>query len=136
MLNSMGTTGLCSVHPNFPSGCLEPKQQASTQVQAMKVIGLVEVESVVDVTCDVCGASTRMDEGGYQYGTLQAHWGYGTKHDGERYEAHLCEHCFFLALANLKEERRAQRMFDADAPEHSSDLGLLARNDFFKDAGH
>lgn len=102
----------------------------------MKVIGVVEVESVIDVTCDVCGASTRAGEGGYQYGTLQAHWGYGTKHDGERYETHLCEHCFFLALANLKEERRAQRMFGTDAPDHSSDLGLLARNDFFKDAGH
>lgn len=136
MLNSMGINGSCRVLPKFSSGCLGPQQQASTQVQAMKVIGLVEIESVVDVTCDVCGASTQMDEGGYQYGTLQAHWGYGTKHDGERYEAHLCEHCFFLALANLKEERRAQRMFHADAPEQSSDLGLLVRNDFFKDAGH
>lgn len=63
---------------------------------------------------------------------LQAPWGYGTRHDGERYEVHLCEDCFFLALANLKEERRVQHMFSADAPERFSDLGLLVRNDFFR----
>lgn len=40
----------------------------------MKITGLVEVEAVIDVTCDVCGCSTRGAAGGYQYGTLQAHW--------------------------------------------------------------
>lgn len=61
----------------------------------MKVTGLVEVEAVTDVTCDLCGCSTRRAEGVYQYGTLHAHWGYGSNHDGQRYEVHLCEHCFF-----------------------------------------
>lgn len=41
----------------------------------MKITGLVEVEAVIDVTCDVCGCSTGGAAGGYQYGTLQAHWG-------------------------------------------------------------
>jgi hypothetical protein len=102
----------------------------------MKVIGRVEVDTVTDVTCDVCGDSTRMEEGAYQYGTLQAHWGYGTKHDGERYEIHLCDDCFFRTLATLKEERRVQSMFSADAPEYPEDLGLVIKDDFFKDAGH
>lgn len=83
----------------------------------MKVIGRVESASVVDVRCDICGTSTRMQAGGYQFGTLQAHWGYGTRHDGERYEVHLCEDCFFQALANHKGERRAQIMFSEGALE-------------------
>jgi len=62
--------------------------------------------------------------------------GYGTKHDGERYEIHLCEDCFFRTLATLKEERRVQSMFSADAPEYPEDLGLVVKDDFFKDAGH
>ena len=69
-------------------------------------------------------------------GRLQAHWGYGTKHDGERYEIHLCEDCFFRTLATLKEERRVQSMLSADAPEYPEDLGLVVKDDFFKDAGH
>lgn len=101
----------------------------------MKITGPVEVESVIDVKCDVCGTSTRIEEGGYQFATLQAHWGYGTLHDGERYEIHLCEHCFFQALANIKEQRRGEHMFSDDPPEHSSDLGLVARDDFFKESG-
>lgn len=101
----------------------------------MKITGPVEVESVIDVKCDVCGTSTRIEEGGYQFATLQAHWGYGTLHDGERYEIHLCEHCFFQALANIKEQRRAEHMFSDDPLEHSSDLGLVARDDFFKESG-
>jgi hypothetical protein len=105
------------------------------EMLAMKITGPVEVESVIDVKCDVCGTSTRIEESGYQFGTLQAHWGYGTLHDGERYEIHLCERCFFQALENLKEQRRAEHMFSDDPPEHSSDLGLVARDDFFKEPG-
>ena len=41
-----------------------------------------------------------------------AHWGYGSKHDGERYELQLCEKCFFYTLATLKKERVDEFMFD------------------------
>lgn len=102
----------------------------------MRITGPVEVERVIDVKCDVCGTSTRIEESGYQFGTLQAQWGYGTLHDGERYEIHLCERCFFHALANIKEQRRAKYMFSNDPSEHSGDLGLVARDDFFKESGH
>lgn len=102
----------------------------------MKITGLMEVEGIVDVRCDVCGTSTFIVGSGYQFGILQAHWGYGTGHDGERHEIHLCERCFFQTLANLKEERRGQHMFSKDAPDFSSDLGLVVRDDFFKDSDH
>lgn len=67
----------------------------------MKVIGKVEIEGVSDVVCDVCRFTTRVDGGGLQFATLQAHWGYGSKHDGERWEIHLCESCFFKLLPAL-----------------------------------
>lgn len=103
----------------------------------MKIIGKVEVESVTDVVCDVCRLTTRVTTGGLQYATLQAAWGYGTKHDGEHYELHLCEGCFFQAVANLKQERRIQSLFGndelADEAAVTEDFGLVGRDNFFGD---
>jgi len=45
-------------------------------------------EVIVDILCDVCHQATALE-----FGTLKAHWGYGSKHDGERYEVQLCETC-------------------------------------------
>ena len=56
---------------------------------------------------DICNQSTKLE-----FGTLSAHWGYGSKHDGERYELQLCEKCFFYALATLRKERADEFMFD------------------------
>ncbi|MEB5928323.1 hypothetical protein MXE90_03355 [Acinetobacter schindleri] len=39
-----------------------------------------------------------------EFGTLSVHWGYGSKHDGEK--------CFFYALTTLKKERADEFMFD------------------------
>lgn len=93
------------------------------------------VETVTDVLCDVCGCSTCLGNGGFQFGTLKAHWGYGTTHDGERYELHLCEGCFFGAVRFLKQERRGRRAFDDDYhPELVDDrFGLVATDDYFGD---
>ena len=100
----------------------------------MKISGRVEVEAVIDVHCDVCRCSTRLDTGGLQFATLQAHWGFGTQHDGEQYELHLCENCFFATLAYVKQERRIQGLFDQnDQGATSDDFGLIARNKFFHD---
>lgn len=77
----------------------------------MKINGKVEVDTVTDVVCDVCLCSTRIANDGLEFATLQARWGYGTAHDGERYEIHLCESCFSLTVANLKQERRIQNLF-------------------------
>ncbi|RZG45322.1 hypothetical protein EXU28_11970 [Acinetobacter wuhouensis] len=43
---------------------------------------------------------------------LLAHWGYGSRHDGEKYELQLCEKCFFYALETLKKKRVDEFMFD------------------------
>lgn len=101
----------------------------------MKIIGRVETEGVTDVRCDVCDSSTRQDSGNLQYGELVAHWGYGAQHDGERYEVHLCETCFFGVIAYLKQERRTVNLFADDVPQSSDEFGLAARDDFFRDGG-
>lgn len=100
----------------------------------MRITQMIEVETVTDIVCDVCGESTHLKTGGHQFGTLKAHWGYGTTHDGERYEVHLCEQCFFQALANLKQERRTHTLFSEDGPDQAENLGLVARPDYFDDA--
>ncbi|MBD2840598.1 hypothetical protein ID144_26495 [Pseudomonas sp. JM0905a] len=100
----------------------------------MKVTAVEPIESVSDVLCDVCGASTRVEGYGLQFGTLCASWGYGSAHDGERYEVHLCEPCFFMTLASLKRERMVNTMF-SDGNEDLSNFGRVAHDDFFNDGG-
>lgn len=101
----------------------------------MKILERVEQHAVTDVRCDICDASTRLANGNLQYGTLEAQWGYGTAHDGERYEVHLCERCFFTTLAFLKQERRTAHLFDSAPNSSEADLGLVSRNDWFHDGG-
>lgn len=98
----------------------------------MKITSKVEIEAVTDVVCDVCRLTTRSKSGGLQFATLQAHWGSGTEHDGERYEIQLCEGCFFQTIANLKQERRKQSLFCKDGIVED-DFGLVAKDDFFGD---
>lgn len=100
----------------------------------MKIIERVEIEAVTDVKCDVCRCSTRSEIDGFQFATLQAHLGFGTKHDGERYELHLCENCFFGTIAYIKQERRIQNIFDESDQANSEELGLVVRGDFFGDS--
>ena len=105
----------------------------------MKVTEKVEVDTVTDVVCDVCLTSTRLAGEGLEFATLKAHWGYGSQHDGERYELHLCESCFFGTLAYLKQERRVQNLFSedgcADALNADDRFGLVARDDYFRNEG-
>ena len=100
----------------------------------MKVTAMEQAESVSDILCDVCGDSTRVEGYGLQFGTLRACWGFGSAHDGERYEVHLCELCFFRTLSGLKRERMVNTMF-SDAEEDLSSFGCVTRDDFFNDGG-
>jgi hypothetical protein len=64
-----------------------------------------EIEVIVDVLCDRCGQScVKWEIRGApesvedattiaEYATFEAHWGYGSSHDGEHWLAHLCEAC-------------------------------------------
>lgn len=101
----------------------------------MKILGRVECEAVTDVRCDVCSESTRLANGNLHYGRLEAQWGYGTAHDGEHYEVHLCERCFFATLAYLKQERRTFHLFEDDARPGEEELGLVSRNNWFREGG-
>ena len=47
-----------------------------------------------DVLCDVCMESTQRN-----YAVLSAHWGSGSKHDGEQYDEpyRVCRRLFYLS---------------------------------------
>lgn len=84
-----------------------------------------------ETLCEVCGNSTRVAGYNEQFGTLHARWGYGSQHDGEHYRVHLCEPCFFGALAYLRGQRRIHTMFDDDQPTDDVAFGRIARDDYF-----
>lgn len=83
-----------------------------------------------DTLCDVYGSHTHVPGYGQQFGTLQALWGYGSKHDGERYRVHLCESCYFQVLAVLRQERRINTMFDDEPPADDKAFGRVVRDNF------
>jgi len=96
----------------------------------MKIMTQQVVDVVEDVRCDICGDSTSSEgEHPPQFGVLKADWGYGSRHDGERYELHLCEVCFFSALATLQQECRACRMFDENADDQAAEFGLVVKGE-------
>lgn len=99
----------------------------------MKHIVTQPTDTVIDITCDVCCQSTRVKDYGQQFGTLQAHWGYGSEHDGERYEVHLCELCFFRTLSALRRERMVNTMFDEESITTENEFGLVRRSEFWGD---
>ena len=90
-----------------------------------------QIQTFHDIHCEVCGESTRVPGYGQQYGTLEAHWGYGSNHDGDYYRVRLCEPCFFATLAYLRQERRINRLFDDDTPVDNPSFGQVARDDWF-----
>lgn len=57
------------------------------------------------IYCDLCGSKCTHDLLGSEYALLEAYWGYCSKHDGQKYEIHLCEQCFFLTLDWMKKIR-------------------------------
>lgn len=92
----------------------------------MKVMTKKEVDVIADVRCDICDDSCSPAEGySPQFGTLSARWGYTSQHDGEAYEVHLCERCFFGALASLQELRRGTLMFSENGYEQNPDFGRV-----------
>ncbi|WQN26597.1 hypothetical protein ULE26_15320 [Stutzerimonas stutzeri] len=100
----------------------------------MQISNADKKESSSDILCDVCGESTRVDGYGCQFGTLSAVWGYGSTHDGQRYQVRLCETCFMSTLAGLRRDRMVNFMF-SDEDQDLSNFGLVARDDYFNDGG-
>lgn len=65
-----------------------------------KVVKKIDTEVISDVTCDLCGKSTRiLDEDfasyPFSHGSLTFVGGYGSGHDMTRIELDLCESCLF-----------------------------------------
>jgi hypothetical protein len=73
----------------------------------MKIFKEQRRRVVDDVSCDICGKSTTNNTNvGPDYATLESCWGYGSKHDGSKYDIELCETCFFEVLDFIKDKRR------------------------------
>tara|TARA_R110002124_G_scaffold287132_1_gene470621 strand:+ start:8141 stop:8443 length:303 start_codon:yes stop_codon:yes gene_type:complete len=100
----------------------------------MKIKEEKTVTGVVDIICDVCEESTSGNSYPPQHGVLSANWGYGSEHDGERYEVHLCESCFFSALGSLRRARMTEFLFEEDTRQWpDGTFGLIRKNDYFND---
>jgi len=55
---------------------------------------MVESDVLIDVLCDICGASCKKSEPeGYEYSNWYVSWGYGSKKDGTRWDVDFCEEC-------------------------------------------
>ncbi|MCY1288731.1 hypothetical protein D9M70_377900 [compost metagenome] len=52
-------------------------------------------------------------------------WGNASKHDPERYEAHLCESCLFRTLRVLCGERMVNTMFDEGPRAAEAEFSLV-----------
>ncbi len=101
----------------------------------MKIIEEKLSPVITDVLCDDCSCATTPPGGSPEFGVLSALWGYGSEHDGERYEIHLCESCFFATLSNLRRQRMVEHMFDDaanQAGESGAPFGLVERGNYFK----
>jgi len=59
----------------------------------------IEDEVITDITCDICGISTRINDDDwsdpFSYGKLTFSGGWGSTHDMERVDLDLCEACLF-----------------------------------------
>jgi hypothetical protein len=48
-----------------------------------------------DIRCDKCGKSCRDSSGmNFEYAHVTSYWGFGSRKDGEKHEAQICEDCY------------------------------------------
>lgn len=64
------------------------------------------IQEIDDVNCDVCGKSATTMNMGPSWAELGACWGYGSIHDGYKYDIDICENCFIDVINFIKEQRR------------------------------
>ena len=64
-----------------------------------------ETEEISDIFCDACDKSCRLVIGGFEYMTLDAYWGYFSRHDGKVWKAHICQDCAETKLNFIKFEK-------------------------------
>jgi hypothetical protein len=64
------------------------------------------IQEIDDVNCDICGKSATTMNIGPAWAELGACWGYGSIHDGYKYDIDICENCFVDVINFIKEKRR------------------------------
>ncbi len=77
--------------------------------------------------CDVCGQSAMVEINDHKYevaGELKSDWAYGSREDGTCYHLDLCENCFSVAVAALKDHRRSLGVLDKDREFLDEDFGI------------
>lgn len=74
----------------------------------IKKIKNIKTEVITNIICDSCGGSCVNKNIGsattpyFEFMTLKANWGYSSKKDLEKWEAHLCEKCVDEKLSFIK----------------------------------
>lgn len=73
----------------------------------MKTYKIIQKKVEDKVYCDVCGHSCYVEQIGSEYATLEAVWGYGSKHDGLRFDIQICDKCFEDTLNWIQQKRKS-----------------------------
>lgn len=72
----------------------------------MKTYKRKTVKVLDKIFCDCCGKQCTDDfYHNHENATLEAAWGYNSGRDGEKWEVHLCESCFYETIRFLKDKR-------------------------------
>lgn len=63
------------------------------------------VKTTRDIICDCCNLSCKNADGIFNYMSLEANWNFGSKHDNEKWIAHLCENCVSNQLPKINYQK-------------------------------
>jgi len=70
---------------------------------------------VCNITCDMCGKDCRDSAGvNNEFMSLDAHWGFATKHDTEKWSGEFCEKCsdkIFVLIKNAGGKIRVESVY-------------------------
>lgn len=61
-------------------------------------------KALTSVTCNLCGEEVLETCGiphQFEFATLTADWGYGSRHDMQSFEVHFCERCVYEKILSM-----------------------------------
>lgn len=59
-------------------------------------------QTLIDILCDICGASCKTQLDDFEYAELSATWGYCSSKDGESHTTLMCENCFDRVVEHIR----------------------------------
>lgn len=72
----------------------------------MKTYKEKTIKVIDQILCDICGKTCTDDfYNNHENATLEAIWGYNSRSDGQKFEIHLCESCFYDTIQWMKQKR-------------------------------